>query len=265
MKYLHDVYVNWVDGGSRSHEIPEYFEWKDGDPVEMFDEIMLVRVTPKFFNILNDGYEVIPNELLKMVYNTAKRINPNTKRRNQVAYAFVASDGEHAIVINTEGDDKPNLKSRLVIRHETLALEMVNDIGKIYDFDGELSDCEEDNSLEAMILSSSPKDYIGLTRIEKEMKQIVFDCLYNLSLSKNIAEVKYWYIELFPEMIGDEILEKVQAESMILDMFDYLRQGWSKRHEEWGTLAVKYEPNDIYTDEWKDLVKESKGKDKVKK
>lgn len=265
MRYLHDVYVNWVDGGSRSHEIPEYHEWKTNDPVEHYDEIPLIRVTPKLMHVLEDGWESIPVELLQAVHNVAKRINPDTKRRNQVAYAFVASDGERVIVINTEGDDKPNLKSRMVMRHEILALEMAADISEVFDFEGEFEDYEADTSLEAKILSSSPADYVGLTRVEKEMKQIVFDCLYNLSLSDNKAEVAYWYIELFPEMIGDALLQKVSAEAMVLDMFDYLRIGWTTRHVEWGTLAVKYAPNDIYIDDWKELVKESKRKDKVEK
>lgn len=255
MKYVHDIHVNWVDGGSRKHEIPEYFEWKDEDPIELYDTIPAIAVTSKVFNILEDGYVEIPFNLLNEIHKVAKRINPDTQRKNTVEYCFIISDRKKVLVINTEGDNRPNLKSRLVPRMELFILNEMKD-EPTYQLDIQPDEFEEydDSSLEARFLSVNPSNYIGLTRTEREMKQIVLDCLFNLNCSENLAEVKYWYIELFPEMIGDEELKTATHEMLINDLFDYLKEGWTKRHEEWGTLMVKVAPNDIYKDEWASLV-----------
>jgi hypothetical protein len=265
VRCIHDVQFNWVDGGSRRHEIPEYHEWKKGDTLELYDSVPVVKVEPALFNALEDGYEEIPKELLEFVHKVARRINPETHRKNQVEYCFVATDGKNVIAINTEGDNKPNLKSRLNLRHDQF---VIGDLAP----DMEVLECtftpeeyDVNESLEAYIMASVPEDNIGLTRTEKEMKQIVLEGLYNLSLSENKAEVFYWFVELFPDLNKPVTLAAMTIETMIKEMFSYLRKGWTKDHQYWGSLIVKVAPNDIYKDEWAALVKEFNKKDKVEK
>jgi hypothetical protein len=85
--------------------------------------------------------------------------------------------------------------------------------------------------------------------------------LFNVSCSENPNEVFYWYLELFPtEYNGGTIPEK---DSMIQKMFDFLKVGWSPEHVAFGSQMVKFNDNDIYKDEWKELILRSKKLDKV--
>lgn len=254
MIYLHDIFVNWVDGGSRAHQIPEYHEWRTTDGTELMDTIPVVHVKSELYNYLEDGYIDIPPDILNQVHKESRRVNPETKRKNIVEYAFILTDGHHVMAINTEGDTKPNLKSRLVPKQEKLVLEYVADLtARHYHFVPE--DYEEvDETLGGRILSLDPEYMLGLTRTEKEMKEIVMDCLFNISCSENILEVRYWFVELFPkEYSKDLILEK---DWMVQKMFDFLKVGWSKQHEEFGTVLVKY--YDIYKTDWAALIKTHK-------
>lgn len=263
MNYLHDVHVNWVDGGSRKHEIPEYFEWKEGDPEELMETLPLVIIKHELFTILEDGYVDIPKDLLSMVHRVAVKINPVTKRKNKVEYCFAVTDGVRVVVINTEGDNMPNLKSRIAPDRERFALELAEEYPK-YTFEIPSGYTVEEHEDVTGFFSTSPKDYVGLTRTEKEMKQIVLDCLFNLSGSDNKFEVFYWFVEVFPELNSQTTLAALSKEEMVQHLFDFLRKGWSKCHEEFGTNMIKVAPNDIYKDEWVNLLKEKKvNKDKV--
>lgn len=266
MLYLHDVYVNWVDGGSRKHEIPEYFEWKDEDPTEFLDTVPLIIVEPEFFSVLEDGYVDIPTELLSMVHRVTVKINPDTKRKNKVDYCFVMTDRVRVMVINTEGDNKPNLKSRLAVRNELYVLDLAADEDyKPYRFTIEPDEYEvaDNSSLEEKMLSVGPEVYVGLTRVEREMKTILMDCLFNLSTSDNKAEVYYWFIELFPDLYHPTTYAASTNKYMVEEIFNFLKVGWGTTHVEYGTNLVKVEPNKIYKEDWASLVKEAKRKDKV--
>jgi len=204
--YIHDVWVNWVDGTSKGYEIPEYHEWRKDDIVELYDQLPVAKVTKDFFNFLENDYGVIPHTLLDEVHlRAAKR---EDRKRIKVEHAFVISDGENVLAINTDGDNKPNMKSRLVPRHERLVLEIVEE-EPVFEFEWTAPEhfVEDDDSLMSQILDLKAEYLVGLTRTEREMKEIVMDCLFNLCVSENRAEVKYWYIVLFPYMIGHPVLD----------------------------------------------------------
>jgi hypothetical protein len=261
MKYLHDVWVNWSDGGSRAHQIPEYHEWRKDDYVELMDQIPVIVLEPESFTVLEDGYVDIPKEILEMVFKQAARINPETKRRNKVEYAFIITDKTRVLAINTESDTKPNLKSRLLPRQENFTTEMV-------EFDEPLpvkvvADEYEDGEVEEIlgddILSLKPEYMIGLTRDEKEMKEMVMDCLFNISCSEDYHEVYYWYVELFPKEYNPAV--ELEMDDMVQKMFDLLKVGWTQQHVDFGTQLIK--AYDIYKEDWAAIIKKIKHKDKV--
>jgi hypothetical protein len=254
---LRDVWVNWVDGNSRAHEVPQFHEWNKEEKVDLMDEIPLVVVEPELFTLLEDSCVEIPKELLQEVHRKAIRRNPETKRQNKVAYAFVVTDGARIVAIDTAGGKEPTYKSRLVPRQEQLVLALVDGEEPTKYEVGDVSLEEKDESLMGQILSFDPEYFVGLTRVEREMKEILLDCLFNLSCSENFDEVYYWYVELFPEEYSTEL--RIEMEPMIERMFIFIKAGWTERHVEFGTQLVKF--HDIYQEEWKELLEKYKSKD----
>jgi hypothetical protein len=263
MLILHDIWVNWAES-SRAYSIPEYHEWKKDDEVELIDTIPMIIVEPELFNILEDDYLDIPAALLKEVHRVAKKVNKETNRKKLVDYCFIATDMQRIIAIDTEGDTKPNLKSRLAPRNEAFALEIAQDCGEPTQYPlpkDEFEGLEVDTSLMGQILSFDPEYFTGLTRTEKEMKEILLDCLFNVSCSENPHEVFYWYLELFPTEYNNGSIP--EHDDMIRKMFDFLKIGWSQQHVDYGSHLIRFNDNDIYKDEWKELVFRSKRLDKV--
>ena len=252
MNYLHDVWCNWVDGTTRGYSIPHYHEWKDEDSVQLIDQIPLLLITPELFDFLEDGYDDIPQEILDHIHNRAFIQGKNGSKK-RIAYAMVTTDGHRVLTINTEGDKLPSLKSRMIPRQERLVLEMMEDLVP-FSLKWEMPETEEeDDTLGGQMLYMKAEYMGGLTRTEREMKEILMDCLYNVYCSKNRAEVIYWYIELFPVMYGEKALQVAELEDLVSHMFDFLKEGWSQRHEEFGYTLVKY--YDVFLEDWKGLVK----------
>lgn len=263
LQFIHDVYVNWTDGGTRKHNIPEYHEWnQDTDTIDLMDIMPVLFIEPDLFKVLEDKYVDIPSELLTEVYRKAKIVNSRTKRTNIVDYAFIITDGNNVLAINTEGDNKPNMKSRLIPRQENLVREIAMGYNaKHYDIPEELEPEVVVSELAKMIYLE-PEDVLGLTRAEREMKEIIVDCLFDLAHSLNPAEVMYWFVELFPYRYHPDLAKEYSIEEMITKIHNFIKKGWSKQHEDFGTNLVKV--HTIFTDDWKQLLKASKQLDKVK-
>lgn len=104
--------------------------------------------------------------------------------RLQQEYCFVVTDGKGIIAIDTIGYNVPIRKSRLIPRQEQMVYEMVENVqAEKYEFQ------VEETEKEHHILSPSPFIMNGLTRKERQLKQLLFMALgsitYNEKYSRN--------------------------------------------------------------------------------
>src|SRR5690606_37908539 len=114
--------------------------------------------------------------------------------RTQLDFCFVATDGTGIIAVDTIGYNIPIRKSRLIPRQEQLVYEMIEGHEpESYDFTA-----ESVKEKEYHILSPAPELMRGLTRKERQLKQLLFMALDQLKNCKNEAEVRYWYTEWSP-------------------------------------------------------------------
>lgn len=262
MQHLHDIWVNWVEGGSRAYQIPEFFEWKKTDNVDLMDTIPLIVVEPELFSFIEDGYTDIPKELLDSIYNVAKKRIASQQKTRKVQYCFVMTDKKRVLAVEAASDLKPNYKSRLNATQERSVLERAEytDVTPY-----EIADSDKEGARELalteQILASDPAYFVGLTRTEKAMKEILFDWLFELSCSENDSEVYYWYTELFPKEYSTDV--RISVEWMLENMFNFIKKGWSQRHVDFGTQLVKY--RDYLVEDWNDLLKQSKSLDMLVK
>lgn len=222
MLYVYDVWVNWTEVEECEFKIPHFHEWRKSDVVEIMDQIPLIVTTEKVYEYITNGLNSLPHELLDLVfYKAHKRYN---NRKKALEYAFIVSDGVRAMAINTQGFDFPYCKSRLIPRQERLVLDLVNKEDMYnYEIDEKRLENKEIEDLK------NPKYYIGLSRKERDMKDILFLFLSNLEKSDDKHEILYWLSEWDVEIYKKSLdLEKEE----IIKLFEDVRVGWTGKHEE---------------------------------
>lgn len=90
------------------------------------------------------------------------------------------------------------------------------------------------------ILSPSPDLMAGLTRKERQLKQLLFMALDQLHSSKNDAEIRYWYTEWSPERYTK--IQSMNFEEAWYELFDESKYGWSSKHEKFCENLIKGQP-----------------------
>lgn len=264
---IQDVWINWSDGEDKRNRLPEYFEWKEEDKPHNFVQMPVVLIDSELLSFIEEECKELPRDLLKLIEGQARNLNPATKRVRKENYAAVLTDGERILAIYTEGSKKPTLKSRLIPRQDNIVRKLVEDedVAEIKWEKPEVKKPKGDGSLIQSILEVNPLDVIGLTRKERELREILIENVFRLSCSDNDSEIMYWYVELFPEQYGTKEIKNMTRDDMLKDIFDTIKTGWTSRHLEFGNNLVKY--YDDSKDLWDKLVKEdvSKEKEKVKR
>jgi hypothetical protein len=80
----------------------------------------------------------------------------------------------------------------------------------------------------------------GLTRKERQLKQLLFMALDQLHTSQNEAEVRYWFTEWCPERYS--AIQELNFENAWQQLFEETKYGWSKRHETFCENLIKGQP-----------------------
>lgn len=188
MLYLHDVWVNWFEGEENGYNVCHFYEWRKDDTIELLDQVPLLKVDATLYHYIENELLELPQKLLEDVYHKAY-IRKNHERLQQ-EYCFVVTDGKGIIAIDSIGYNVPIRKSRLIPRQEQMVYEMVENVqAEKYEF--QVEEIEKEHH----ILSPSPFIMNGLTRKERQLKQLLFMALDQLHTTKNPAEIRYWFTE----------------------------------------------------------------------
>ena len=233
MLYLHDVWVNWFEGEENGYNVCHFHEWRKDDGVELLDQVPLIKIDPILFNYIENDLSELPQQLLDDVFQ--KAFLRKNHERTQLEFCFVVSDGVGILAIDTIGYKIPIRKSRLIPRQEQLAYEMLeNHEPVIYKFNDSL------HLKNFHILSPSPELMNGLTRKERQLKQLMFMALDQLYSSKNVAEVRYWYTEWSPENYSD--IQQMDFEHAWIKLFEQSKYGWTNKHAQFCENLIKGQP-----------------------
>ncbi|RSK26470.1 DUF3603 family protein [Bacillus sp. HMF5848] len=234
MLFLHDVWVNWFEGEENGYNVCHFHEWRKEDVVELLDQVPLLYVDPLLFHYIENDLMELPQSLMNDVYQKAY-VRKNHERV-QLEYCFVATDGKGIIAIDTIGYSVPIRKSRLIPRQEHLVFDMIaeQEIMK-YEF----SKTQMENK-EYHILSPEPELMNGLTRKERQLKQILFMALDHLYNSSNPAEVRYWYTEWNPSQYNH--IQQLAFEDVWDKLYNEIKHGWSEKHFQLCENMIKGQP-----------------------
>jgi hypothetical protein len=233
MLYLHDVWVNWFEGEENGYNVCHFHEWRKDDGVELLDQVPLLKIEPLLFDYIENDLSELPQQLLDDIYQ--KAYLRKNHERIQLDYCFVVTDGTGILAVDTIGYNIPIRKSRLIPRQEQLVYEMICQYDpKPYHF------YSQPRMKDFHILSPEPDLMRGLTRKERQLKQLLFMALDQLLTSNNEAEVRYWYTEWCPEQYS--IIQEMNFEEAWEQLFEQTKYGWSNRHETFCENLIKGQP-----------------------
>jgi hypothetical protein len=234
MLYLHDVWVNWFEGEENGYNVCHFHEWRKEDVIELLDQVPLIKVDNSLFHYIENDLSELPQQLLNDVYQ--KAYLRKNHERIQMDYCFIVTDGTGILAVDTIGYTVPIRKSRLIPRQEQLVYEMVEGHEAIY-YSME-HDPKPENAYH--ILSPSPHMMNGLTRKERQLKQLLFMALDQLHGSKNTAEIRYWYTEWAPEQY--RVIQDMDFEDVWNMLYEETKYGWSNKHLDLCENLIKGQP-----------------------
>ena len=233
MLYLHDVWVNWFEGEENGYNVCHFHEWRKDDSVELLDQVPVLKVEPELYDLIENDLTDLPQQLLDDVHR--KAYLRKNHERIQLDYCFIATDGIGIIAVDTIGYNIPIRKSRLIPRQEQLVYEMIeNKETAYYEFE------KPKREKEFHILSPAPEYMTGLTRKERQLKQLLFMALDQLYSSKNVAEVRYWYTEWSPEKYLE--IQHLSFEEAWNRLYEETKYGWSEKHHSYCEKIIKGQP-----------------------
>jgi len=248
MLYLHDIWVNWFEGEENGYNVCHFHEWRKDDSVELLDQVPLLKIDSLLFDYIENDLMEIPEQLLTDVYQKAY-VRKNHERI-QLDYCFVITDGTGILAVDTIGYHVPIRKSRLIPRQEQLVYEMVSEHEPVsYSFDSS----PVHGGKEYHILSPSPHEMAGLTRKERQLKQLLFMALDQLQSTKNVAEIRYWYTEWDP--LKYKTIQNMEFDEAWEKLYEETRHGWTEKHLALCENLIKGQP--FFEKLW-DLEQESK-------
>lgn len=231
MLFVNDVWVNWFEGEENGYNICHFHEWRKDDVIELLEQVPLLKVTETLFCSIENNLAEIPRQILNDVFQKAYLRKNNDKIT--LDYCFIITDGKNILAVDTVGYEIPLRKSRLIPRQEQIVFELVESIEP-------LNYKENEGTKEYHILSPHPNLMHGLTRRERNLKQLLFIALDQLYISGNTAKIRYWYTEWQPEKY-DEI-QSLSFEIVWKKLFKEVQHSWSMRHEVLCEKIIKGQP-----------------------
>ncbi|GGH88731.1 hypothetical protein JOD43_000740 [Pullulanibacillus pueri] len=233
MELIGDVWVNWFEGEENGYNVCEFHEWRKHDFIELLDQVPLIKVDKVLFEYIENDLRDLPEQLLEDIKN--KSYIRKNSQREVIEYCFIATDGERHIVVDTLGYKVPIRKSRLIPRQEKHVLEKAETM-KITTY--KLKKNVEPK--EYHILSPHPALMRGLTRKERQLKQILLMALDQLRSVGSLQEIRYWYTEWFPKQYHES--RTMTFETAWNRLYDEIKWGWSEKHLDFCERMIKGQP-----------------------
>ena len=225
MLYLHDVWVNWFEGEELGSGVCPFHEWRKTDPVELLDQVPVLKVKKILYEYIENTLSELPSELLKDIYHQAY-IRKNHERIH-LENCAIFTDGMRIVVVDTIGYTIPIRKSRLVPRQEQQVLEMVKELKESnYNIGTSGIRTVSDNLSKWKKQEAS---FFGLTRKERQLKQILIGALDQIQIGENVLELRYWFTEWSPEKYHEA--KMLSFDEAWAQFYESISVGWTKKHE----------------------------------
>lgn len=233
MLYLHDVWVNWFEGEENGYNVSHYHEWRTDDKIELIECIPVMYIRSDLFDFIENSLEDLPEQLLREIFQ--KTYIRQGHKKITVDYACILTDGKNTMAIDTVDYSIPIRKSRLMPRQDKVILDMIKNVKpRDFQFNPDL------RPREYHLLSLNPHLVLGLTRKEKQFKQLLMMALDHLRMSNNLKELRYWLIEWKPELSSH--IDNFNRDEAWNTLYEDIKRGWSPEHESFAEKLMKGNP-----------------------
>lgn len=233
MMYLYDVWVNWFEGEENGYNVCHFHEWRKTDRIDLLDQVPFFYITDELFTYIENGMEDLPDALLQKIHKRAYRRSGH--EREELDYAAIVTNGMDILVFDTVGYQIPVRKSRLIPRQEQLVF------GKLENMKQQSFKFKREKEIKKKdIISLSPELVIGLTRRERQLKQLLMMALDQLRVVNHVEELRYWLTEWEPKKYP--FIRSMDKEKVWEALYNDVKHGWSLRHEEFCEKLVKGQP-----------------------
>ncbi|WP_010631326.1 DUF3603 family protein [Sporolactobacillus vineae] len=233
MEIISDIWVNWFEGEENGFNVCEFHEWRKHDFIELLDQVPFIKVEKPFLSYIENHLLELPEEFLKPIRN--KSMISKNNQRETIEYCFVVTDGVTCLAADTLGYRIPVRKSRLIPRQENILLDraaaMAVERVAVPEVTGKQAD---------RLLSLAAAQMLGLTRRERQVKQLLFMALDRLQATGCAEELRYWYTEWYPEKY--QISRSIDPDKAFKEMAMDMKQGWSEKHEGICERLIKGQP-----------------------
>ncbi len=230
MLYLHDVWVNWFEGEENGYNVCFYHEWRKQDGIEILDQVPILYISDALYKYIENDLNDLPKALLDVIYKRAYI------RKGQVRtildYAAIVTNGTDIIVFDTAGYNTPIRKSRLIPRQEQLVYSQIEN-SKIQTFQFNPRHYKK----EYHIFSLAPELVHGLTRRERQLKQLMMMALDQLRSTNHLEELRYWLTEWEPEHYP--YIRDMNAHTVWQSLYEGLKDGWTIQHEDFCEKLIR--------------------------
>ncbi|MDL4842919.1 YjbA family protein [Aquibacillus rhizosphaerae] len=233
MLYLHDVWVNWFEGEENGYNVCHFHEWRKEDGIELLDQVPILYIDDVLYHYIENDLQDLPKPLLDSIYK--RGYLRKNQERISLDYACIVTNGESVIVFDTMGYNLPVRKSRLIPRQERLVYDMIEGTNA-----HEFSFQDNQDDKEYHILSLPPNTMLGLTRKERQLKQLLMMALDQLESTKNSEEVRYWLTEWNPDKYPE--IRNMNFEQAWNALYQGVFEGWSRAHEDLCGKLIKGQP-----------------------
>ncbi|OLN23835.1 hypothetical protein BTO30_02515 [Domibacillus antri] len=232
MLYLHDVWVNWFEGEENGCNVCPFHEWRKDDGMMLLDQVPVVIVRKQAMDYIENTLGELPEDLLKKV--ESKAFIRKGSKREMMEYCFIASDGDRTMAIETMGYRVAVKKSRIMPQHELIVREMADCHAAEPFYFPEITDKTYS------LTEPAPEWMTGLTRKERQLKQLLLMAVDQLISSGNESELKYWFTEWAPDRY--ESIRKMELGEVAEQFSKAVTLGWSARHELLCSQIIKGRP-----------------------
>lgn len=188
--FINNVTVNWFRDVLTGLNVSRYSEWRSEDLFEFIPDLVFLRVSKDVMDLFEDSVFRLPVSILRSTYGKSTLRELSVVDTIGKRSVFGVTDGTRVMVVDTDGTEYTVYKSRVSYELEDIIL---SESGNWKEF--------VVGKIDAGSVTREPYGlewYMGLTRLERSLKDVFLYELEGLRDSGTLEELMFYVTEFNP-------------------------------------------------------------------
>lgn len=233
--FVKNAIAVWVPGNTPAYMIPKSFEWTPKDKSSCFDEMPVVLVSKAAMDSVEYALPSLPEDLMEAIAGDAIMSDEDMEEGFDSDFAAILTDKNRSLIVVAEDGGFITRKSRLdPVTDYEVASKVARYADKLTEFDWDINVVEKESKEKTALEkfeTPSEEVFIGITRRERKLKEILMNAIFDMGCNGNVEEIKYWISGMAPSSHTSEDLKDMDVDSLLQYMYDAVKQGWNDNHE----------------------------------